>query len=612
MTQKELDAPTITASGTSISTLELTISALEGASGFHIAVASDDGFTNIVQDFTVAESGSFEISGLQEESTYYFAVTAIGTGNFRDGSSSTVQADTWTREFNLSVSQVGSFRKEWISAGNVVTVTEMQVSSKGRDASREFQIQFYAYKSDASAEEAVLLTTTETFEGLEAGTAKNLEVEVDTSTLGVGEYVLFWTIAAEGNESDVTENTGAVDGFLGILGNMETRVQEKALNFDDANTLEAISNASLTEWSNFYVGLWSENGLNSQLVLISYNSSLFTLETGSTLSRDGVETTFRTLSVDEETGTTQVFVEIHVSEEAAPQVETTENVLMTQLYFTPVGNGGLELGESAASDCLQTNGTANEVTVSSYKYDLNDDGGVTIQDLILFAKLYGKNVAQLPAASIADFDSDGLVRISDLILFAKHYGKASPNAIKTASIVAAKTAKTTYDAETAGVAETTEDAETPTIAEVTATPEVVETQSAAAEIVERVIPETVSETNSETDSMISETELLIPVKATFPVVESRTAVFSAAPLKNLAGNNVQTSGIFVVSEEETAKSTSSVTPTAEKKTLCAEDLCFASLEQSKKEENTTEFLPFQLQSEISTPVLDRVMRKWGI
>ncbi len=63
------------------------------------------------------------------------------------------------------------------------------------------------------------------------------------------------------------------------------------------------------------------------------------------------------------------------------------------------------------------------LSVLNVCYDFDQSSKVDVQDLITFAKLYNKSVAEFPNASSADFNSDGRVSIADLILFAKNYGK---------------------------------------------------------------------------------------------------------------------------------------------------------------------------------------------
>ena len=84
---------------------------------------------------------------------------------------------------------------------------------------------------------------------------------------------------------------------------------------------------------------------------------------------------------------------------------------------------------------FQLNGQTQELTVTAVCYDLNSDGSINIQDLVLLAKQYGQTAETDPGSTMnanqtgtaisrlsADFDCDGNVSIKDLVLMAKNFG----------------------------------------------------------------------------------------------------------------------------------------------------------------------------------------------
>jgi hypothetical protein len=61
--------------------------------------------------------------------------------------------------------------------------------------------------------------------------------------------------------------------------------------------------------------------------------------------------------------------------------------------------------------------------------DLNDDGKVNLQDLVIFAKAYGSKPSDTNWNPNADLDSNGVVGLTDLVILATHYGQHAGSAI---------------------------------------------------------------------------------------------------------------------------------------------------------------------------------------
>ena len=58
--------------------------------------------------------------------------------------------------------------------------------------------------------------------------------------------------------------------------------------------------------------------------------------------------------------------------------------------------------------------------------DLNNDGKVGLDDLVIFAKAYGSRPGDPNWNSNADIRGDGVVDLADLAILAKHYGQSAP------------------------------------------------------------------------------------------------------------------------------------------------------------------------------------------
>ena len=56
-----------------------------------------------------------------------------------------------------------------------------------------------------------------------------------------------------------------------------------------------------------------------------------------------------------------------------------------------------------------------------YLYDLDDNGVVNLNDLLLFSEQFGAEVRSTPEAALVDYDSNGVVNLNDLLMFAGHF-----------------------------------------------------------------------------------------------------------------------------------------------------------------------------------------------
>ena len=77
---------------------------------------------------------------------------------------------------------------------------------------------------------------------------------------------------------------------------------------------------------------------------------------------------------------------------------------------------------SITDDIIPTVPPNISITVGDYPaWDVNQDGRVSIQDLILVAKDFGSGT---PANLRTDVNRDGVINIQDLILVAQHMGES--------------------------------------------------------------------------------------------------------------------------------------------------------------------------------------------
>jgi hypothetical protein len=85
-------------------------------------------------------------------------------------------------------------------------------------------------------------------------------------------------------------------------------------------------------------------------------------------------------------------------------------------FMTEVPNGGVWF--SAVGSAYVA------VVHSPYKsVDVNEDGKVSLVDLVILAKAYGSKEGDVNWDSRCDIDNNGVVGLSDLVMLAKGYGK---------------------------------------------------------------------------------------------------------------------------------------------------------------------------------------------
>ncbi|MBQ9454446.1 MAG: carboxypeptidase regulatory-like domain-containing protein [Thermoguttaceae bacterium] len=213
-------------------------------------------------------------------------------------------------------------------------------------------------------------------------------------------------------QSEITVTKGALSQMLAVLTTQETSLDSHAVSATET---------PISEWDDVYVEMWHAQEV-SQTFTLEYNSTLYTLDTESCRTQEGV-----TLELSDEV-IENGMTTLTVSLDASNLVTNGENTLLAALKLMPNNpKNNLAIGESAEG-VVSVNGNALATTVYSVIYDLNESGSVEINDLVAFARLFGQKTAENPDAWKADFNCDERVDISDLVLFARNFGSQANSA----------------------------------------------------------------------------------------------------------------------------------------------------------------------------------------
>ncbi len=416
-----LDTPEISANGTSIFSVEMNLSAVENAFSYHIIVSRDAEKTQIVTEKFLETAEAITFSELAEETEYFISVTALGTGNYANSTSTQISATTWKRQFNLEIQNAGTITNDCMMSSDTLTISGIEITNTGRDIGRKYDVLFYAVPVENTEAEAVFLGSISR-EGLESGAVDTISEQVlELSPLASGQYTLYWTISATGTETDITDNSAQLSSTLNILTNATLQITDVTKTLENPKA-ETENKTEITEWSTFKLNVnpeWkSEQETEVGLIRIAYNSQLFTLVEEEIQTALGMEATMTEYSNNPETGMREILISVKKSPE---MVSRTQNPLpAVQLSFIPTTKSTLTAG-SSANDWLFCNGISQPITVNSFSYDLNEDGTVTILDLVEFARHFNNQATDSAMAYACDFNHDGVVTILDLVDFARKY-----------------------------------------------------------------------------------------------------------------------------------------------------------------------------------------------
>ena len=210
-----------------------------------------------------------------------------------------------------------------------------------------------------------------------------------------------------------------------------------------AEAMSMVSSASATpspsttlnihEWQRFWCELWVESKFTGQTeIVLAYDANLFvpTVMGGSVKyeAPAGVTLTFGDAILNAQTGLTEWVITVGIG---AGFVWPAGSAYLGEIAFTPAVETtyGVKPGvpaseiyrDAAVREWLTVNGENVLTNVWAVPYDLNDDGKVDINDLILFISDYGKSATR-GGPLAANFTGVGSVDITDLVHFIQHYG----------------------------------------------------------------------------------------------------------------------------------------------------------------------------------------------
>ena len=148
---------------------------------------------------------------------------------------------------------------------------------------------------------------------------------------------------------------------------------------------------------------------------IQLNPSLQSPSTGATLTSE----------INQEKGIALIKVTIPVEN------SVSGNMLLLQIFMSGINKGEMLLSiddtiaRNKALDLMPSKGTSVSGLVTLYlPGDVNGDGKVDIEDLVLFARAFGSKKGDVTFDARADFNNDGFVDGLDLILLAYNWGES--------------------------------------------------------------------------------------------------------------------------------------------------------------------------------------------
>ena len=421
-----IETPTLTLVKTAAKSVTLRLSEVEHAASYVIQYSTSPNFSKY-STYT-ASVGNNRIS-LAASTQYYFRAYAVGETNYgTSGYSEVIAAATTMYVPDLMSPTPATLTAESpLVPGSSFNVSNLVISNIGGREATTYTIKFYAAEENIFVDEnpdissAILLGTVEKGELYslpETGTIR-LTQTLNSAPLDYEKtYYVGWYLETA-NELNLSNNWGYCEQTLTTSKrqNLELTpviVTEKS---GPASVVIPSSTETIDEWTAFSLELWSNDGMGNAEQTITYDSSLFTLE--------DLEAPEEFHVVMETTGTEGSLVTLTLT--ATPEVNTVgsgENVLAARLNFTPNAEGGIAAtlaNKDGVSNWCMVNDTYLATTVTPYLYDLDDNGVVNLNDLLLFSDQFGADVRYTPEAALVDYDSNGVVNLNDLLLFSSHF-----------------------------------------------------------------------------------------------------------------------------------------------------------------------------------------------
>ncbi len=278
--------------------------------------------------------------------------------------------------------------------------------------------------------------------------------------------------------------TQTADGFLleasftvNLNSSAETEIvirKKSSISDVDAETASAAevpaNEAWVHEWNTIWVEVWgwvlsaNNNGISTFTAEIAYDAALFTpFDAGGKLTFNWNSSAFDSVTVTagESENTLRVTATTSRGDIGICGDGTLDgHTLVASIRFTQgttrggvaetfengnvkpakIGIGFVENSISIEDTSgITIEGNAEDVTdglptVYPVVYDLDNNGSITISDLIIFAKNYFKDTTSSTVTKCCDFDGNGTVTISDLILFAKNYFRSGDSVVMSTSL----------------------------------------------------------------------------------------------------------------------------------------------------------------------------------
>ena len=218
----------------------------------------------------------------------------------------------------------------------------------------------------------------------------------------------------------------------------------------------------IDEWQNIWVEVWAsvlsatENGLRSYSAEITYDPVKFNpLKNGNiTVKYDSAIFSSVTVTKDANEDKLQIQATVKAGMETAGVCDLDgvgNHVLLGSIQFYGQKDGvhvsenyeirgesiGIQIVENSVvmEDTLEViistieNTTKNLPLVYPVVYDLNDSGSIEINDLVAFARVFGRSAVPGTIENVADFNASKAVEINDLVLFARNFGKTQGGSI---------------------------------------------------------------------------------------------------------------------------------------------------------------------------------------
>ncbi|MDO4584220.1 MAG: hypothetical protein Q4D62_08975 [Planctomycetia bacterium] len=409
---------TITNSGTMTANISQWTLSGECVEAFHFTVLDEDGNESSLGDTVLGVGESITIRvGLNGET-----LTAGDKPSFTlRATTNDAQMPTLTITGSaMIVESVGSVSWEG-AGGGFLEHGKSRNYSVVLDSMPEAEVKVYLSAPEGVRLEATLLTfTPENW---------NIPQTVTVESMGNGEDEV-GTIRHTVVSSDVAFLVGGIPDVevrvmprndFSLVGSIQTANH----TYEKEGSWDAIpdSISRMTDWNSFYVECWTEDVSSMELgwqvvATVTYDSQLYVYDGLKNLP-EGI-TSEQIFSEKNEEGLATVQILFTIEDVVVSQ---GENFFWGSLFFLPTTGTGI-VGENGSVLNVTMNQQTLAMPLEPLPYDMNQDATIDIDDLIQFAKVFGKAASELSwPASEADYNRDGTVDIDDLILFAKNFGK---------------------------------------------------------------------------------------------------------------------------------------------------------------------------------------------